>query len=397
VHELSVVVDGDRWDTIERQLAPLFEELGPWVEEWLDEQGKALVDERRLSGPIAVAERFPDLVERVDWVRKTFERDSGHDVPPALFEPVVALVGMAVAARAASGGSGGGWAAPPDARRGLLKLWYGGAAHRRPDVEAPQAAATYLSGAWSPPGSPRFHGRWEPAGILLEAMTYKMVHHGAHTLAGLAVPPWADQRYQRRADFDAEIVKGTHTIVLWLVAVSDEPDDPGADAAGLAAWNWEERTLWEFLCGAVLGPARAGAPHRRRPQAAAFTRTLFGRWAERTVGTTAGTVEVFACPVCVKVHDQPDCPESAGARAVATARRNLFVTPRDRLSGADRERGYVRRKRKVCKNPSCAEALRRLVGWADAEPLYPADLDQCPYCQGRTTGQRQVTVWTRSP
>ncbi len=394
MHELSVVVDGDRWDTIERQLAPLFEDLGPWVEEWLDEQGKALVDERRLSGPIAVAERFPDLVDRVDWVRKTFERDSEYEVPPELFEAVVALVGMAVAARAAAGGTEGEWTVPHEARQALLRLWYAAAARRRPDVGAPQAAAAYLSGTWSPPGSPRFRGRWEPAGLVLEAITYKMVHHGAHVLANVGVPPWADQRYQHRAAFDAEIVKGTHMVVLWLVAV---PDHPGGDAPGLAAWNWEERTLWEFLCGAVLGPARAGGRQGTRPQAAAFRRTLFGRWAERTVGTTAGTAEVFACTECVKLHDRPDCPESGGARVVATARRNLFVAPRDRLASADREHGYLLRKRKVCKNASCAEALRRLVGWADAEPLYPADLDRCPYCNGRTAGQRLVTVWTRFP
>lgn len=394
MHDLSVVVDDDRWDTVERQLAPLFEALEPWVEEWLDEQGKALVDERRLTPPIAVAERFAHLVDSVNWVRKTFERDSGYEVPSGRFEAVVALVAIAVAARAAAGGLGDGWAAPRDARRTFLKLWRDGAARRRLEVEAPQAAAAYLSGAWSPPGTPPFRGRWEPAALLLEAMTYKMVHHGAHSLANLGVPPWADRRSRQRAAFDAEIVKGTHTIVLWLVA---GPEGRGADTAGLAAWSWEERTLWEHLCGTVLGPARAGTRQGPRPQAAAFTRTPFGRWAEETVGTTAGTVEVFACPVCVKVHDQPDCPESPRARAVATARRNLFVSPRDRLSGVDREHGYVQRKRKVCKNPSCADALRSLVSWADAEPLYRADLDQCPYCGTRAAGQRPVTVWTRFP
>lgn len=394
VLDVTIVVEGDRWEALMRRIAPLLKDLETWVEQWLDEQAHALVDERRLNSFVVLAERFPRLPPKVNCVVLRFEETSGDEVPRCLLEPIIALVGMEVAARKARPFSGSQPAALEHAGRALLELWSHRGGDRKSDITAPQVAAAYLSGVWAPAGWPRFDGRWEPARLQLGAMTYKMVHHGAHAMANLPLAPWTRQRQDARCRFDSTILAGAQRLVAWLVH-GDGP--PSCRGASLAAWDWEQRTLWEFLHGAVLGPGRPGGGSGH-PLAGAFLSSMFGCWAELTVGTTVGTVEVFVCPRCGRLRDAPGCEDHPAVTTIATSRRHRFVTPRDRLEDIERDLGHLQVRRKVCKNPSCVQSLSDLVCWADAEPIYPNALPNCPYCQtNRFTGQRPLTVWTMRP
>ena len=392
--EMTIVVEGDRWEALLRRLAPLLLKLEPWVDQWLDEEAQALVDERRLNALVVLGERFPTLVARVTWVILRFEDASGAEVPRCLFEPIVALAALPVAARRAAAGAGVQRSEREVVGPPFLKLWNDRADDRTPEITAPHVAAAYLSGIWAPDGYPRFEGRWEPARLQLGAIVYKMVHHGAHALANMGLAPWTRERQEERARFDARIMAADQRVASWLVC----GDNPlGCKGASLTAWDWEQRTLWEFLHGVVLGPGRAGEAGNWHLTAGAFRSSLFGCWAELAVGTTVGTVEVFVCPRCPPARDLPGCATCPETLTIATARRHRFVAPRDRLEDADRELGYVRVERKVCKNPPCLCALAELVGWADPAPIYPMHLQVCPYCHTRVAGQRPVTVWTKRP
>jgi hypothetical protein len=394
VLEMVIVVEGDRWEALMRRLAPLLIDLERWVEQWLDEQARALVDEPRLNSFVVLAERFPKLPPKVDCVVRRFEERSGDEVPRCLLEPIIALVGMDVAARRARPSSGSQRAALEQAGRALLELWSHRGGDRNPDLTAPHVAAAYLSGVWAPAGWPRFAGRWEPARLQLGAMTYKMVHHGAHSLANMPLAPWTQLRQDERCRFDSAILAGAQRIVSWLVR-GDGP--PSCRGASLAAWDWEQRTLWEFLHGVVLGPGRPGGGNGH-PLAGAFLSSMFGCWAELAVGTTVGTVEVFVCTGCGRVRDLPGCEQHPGVTVIATGRRHRFVTPRDRLEDVEPDLGHLQVKRRVCKNPTCVKSLSDLDCWADAEPIYPAAFQDCPHCHtNRFTGQRPVTVWTKRP
>ena len=395
IREMTIVVEGDRWEALMRRIAPLLADLEPWVEQWLDEQAHALVDERRLNSFVVLAERFPKLLPKVQCVVLRFEETSGDEVPRCLLEPIVALVGMDVAARRASPSGGRQEAALEHAGRALLELWSIRGCDRNQDIAAPHVAAAFLSGVWAPDGSRRFEGRWEPARLQLGAMAYKMVHHGAHALASMPLVPWTRLRHEERIQFDAKILAAAQRVVTWLLR-GDSPT--GCKDGSLAAWDWEQRTLWEFLHSTVLGPGRAGEGGNWRPLAGAFQSSLFGCWAELAVGTTVGTTEVFACSTCRQVREPPGCATHPEANLIATSRRHRFVAPRDRLDDVDRDLGHQLIKRKVCKNPTCVDALSKLVCWADAEPIYPTSLMECPYCHTtRFTGQRPVTVWTVRP
>lgn len=384
---MTLVVEFD-WDEALRSLAPLFDELDNQIEQWFDERRRG-ADKQPFHDLLVLLEDFPELFASMEWLVWSTRPKPWHCLPPVLFPPVVALAGTAVAARSVAPRGGFDWTVPLEVRRQFLDMWVKVGDRRQDGVTVPQVVAAYLSGGWSPQSVPRCSCRWEPAGLLVQAMTWKMVQHGVHTMQLTGLPPWAKMNPEERAE---RTLAGSQKIVLWLTGVQ-KPSAHGVST--LVRWDWEQLTLWEFLCGAILGPARAGSTGRARPQAAAFGSTLFGVFVKATVGTTGGTIELFVCTECRSLSDHPVCSDHSGTVTIATPRKHRFVAPRDHLSTA-LEAGHVQVERKVCKNEQCTAVLHALVNWTYAQPIYRVELDSCPYCQSHLVGQRYITVWTKA-
>ncbi|MFN2503422.1 MAG: hypothetical protein ABR540_04170, partial [Acidimicrobiales bacterium] len=338
---MTVVVAADRGGDLVARLQPLIRMLVPEVQRWMDEQSAQTVEERRYQPFVAIAEQFDDLLSSVNWVAECFGRTRGWQPDPPVFEAAVSLAGLVVAAREASPHAFRDGSVPSEVIEVFLAVWLSELA-RRPDVTAPQIAAAYLSGSWSPPGTPVCDAFWEPAGLLLEALVYKSACHGLHRLANLRVPPLACERKEERSVFNQRIVEATHTVTVWTSA---PPAQAAVDAGTIQEWDCEKLTLWEFLAGVILGPGRArrpgdgGAADGERPQAGAFPQTLLGRWGELEMGLIAATVELYVCTGCAKFHQEPSCEAFPSAAMVATWRRHQFLTPRDRLPAPQRHLG----------------------------------------------------------
>lgn len=391
---LRLAVDADPQDAV-RRLQPIFWRICNGVEQWMDEQPKTLLDEPRLRGSVAFLERYDDLLDGVAWVRKAIERDGGITLARSEWEVGVTVAGFVAASRQAAPGVVHDWRG---AVRVLTAIWSPGL-DRRDDVNAPQVAVASLGGGWAP-GSGRGlppTSLWEPAGIVLQAMIYKSVHRGLHSLASRHVAPLSSERCGGRGRFDAHIWMATHTIAGWLTS----PDGGGRDdGLTVSSWACDERSLWELVSNAVLGPGRPGGGCcGGRPLPAAYPASLLGRWCEPAVGVRVGTVEAYVCLDCSGVCGQPRCPQHPSATVVATSLRNHFVTPRHRLADGDRAWGSEEVERAICKDEGCVQQLRRALGGhhRTCQPIYSTSATRCPYCRSTLTRQRPTRVWTRFP
>jgi hypothetical protein len=387
VFEVTVAVAFERQGDAVRDFQPFLPMLSSEVRRWMDEQAGQLVEERRFHHFVALAERYRDLLRSVNWVAGRFEHTPGRQPPSETFEAVLTVVAMAVAAGAAAPHAFGAGAVPVEVTEAFVALWRAGVP-RRPDVTAPQVAAAFLSGAWSPEGRPRFQARWEPARLLLEAMTYKSTCHGL--------------RRAERNRFNQRLLTATHAAAVWLTSPAGRA--PGVER--LEQWDSEVLNLWQFFANAILGPGRAGTDgHAQRPLPGAFDDSLLCRWAEREIGLAVGTAELYVCSSCVGFHPEPSCPARPGAAMLVTWRRHQFLTPKDFLGDDQRYLGHEQVLRKVCKHTGCVDQLHGLLARGHpagrrfgAQPLYRTDLDECPFCHRRgTAGQRPLTVWTRFP
>lgn len=378
-----------------RRLAPLVLRLRltQEVERWLEEQPTTLLDEPWLRPYVAIVERFDDLLRSVAWVAKALQRDGGPELSRQEQEVAVTIAAFRAAASQAAPSVEHDWRQPALV---LLSAWRADLVHQD-EVNAPQIAAACMGGGWTPPWAPDLTSPWwEPAGLALEAMTYKSVHRGLHVMATKNVPPLARERCRCREQFTGHVTRATHLITAWLA--SGRGCGHGRFAS-ISQWRCEERSLWEFIANAVLGPGRAGAASCGRPVPGAFAASLLGRWCEQTLGVRVGTIEVYVCLECQELCAKPACPRHPSGMVIATSCRNHFVTPRCQLEEEDQEWGHVQVVRTTCNNPRCVERLRAgLHGHHQtARPIYPLDASECPSCHTTITGQRPVTVWTRHP
>ena len=377
-----------------RSLRPLFAILEPYTEEWMDEQDSGEPPE--IGAALLLVERFDGLLARLHWLEERAQKE--FDLDAEGFAAVVSLAGMLEAARRSGAPVD---TAPPEPVTGaLLALWTPQLV-RDEHVTPPQVAAAYFAGGWSPPRHSRWHEpRWEPASLVLRAVTYKAVWSGLHSLAGRGIPPLLRERCEARAAFDERVLTATHAIALWLTMVAHQTS---GHQRSIASWSCQDSSLWGFSFDAVLGSARPGGDGRcERPLPGAFTTSLLGQWCQRTMGIAVKTVEEYVCVGCEEAHPDAQCPADPAAVVMATSRRNRCITPRGRLNGDDRSWGFEEARRKICKNPGCLETLRQLLRACrrgpclDQQPLYDARLGACPYCGTRSTRWTK-TVWTRHP
>lgn len=377
-----------------RGLRPLFALLEPYTEEWMDEQDPSEPPE--IGAALLLVERFDGLIGRLHWLEERARRD--FDLDPSGFAAAVALSGMLEAARRS--GVPVDTAPPEPVTGGLLSLWTPLLA-RDEHVTPPQVAAAFFAGGWSPSRRWRWDGpRWEPASLVLRAVTYKAVWSGLHSLASRAVPPLLRERCEDRASFDGRVLSATHAIA---VSLARPPHEPTGRERSIASWSCQDSSLWGLSFDAILGPGRPGGDGRgERPLAGAFTTSLLGQWCQQTMGIAVKTVEEYFCVACEEPHPDAQCPEAPAAVVMATSRRNRCVTPKARLDGDDRSWGHEQARRKICKNPACLEKLRQLLRACrrgpclDQQPLYDAGLSACPYCGAGSTRWHK-TVWTRHP
>ena len=361
----------------------------------MDEQPNVVLDDARLRSLVAVVERFDDLYGRVEWVAGALQRDGGPTFARHEREVAVTVTALLVAAKQAAPRIGCDW--QPAASVLLIALSSPGVAHRE-DVNAPQVAAACLGGGWAPPGAPDLPTRfWEPAGLALQAMTYKSVHNGLHSLATKNVPPLTRYRCRCRGRFDELVVRGAHAITAWLAS---DADCGGRAWPTIRQWRCDERTLWEFVSNAVLGPGRPGGGScGGRPLPGAYGTCLLGRYLQDAVGLRVGTVETYVCMECEKLCGQPTCTLHPAATVMVSSSRNHFVTPRWQLPEDDQAWGYEQVERRTCNNPSCVQRLRDALDGRlkTAKPIYPTTLAACPACHTAIAGQRPISVWTRHP
>lgn len=353
-----------------------------------------LLDEPRLRGCVALVERFDDLLKSVAWLTGAVGRDRRPELSGCEWEVAVTVAGILTAAEKGGLGARHDWRGPALV---LLRVWSPDLGHR-PDVNAPQVAAACLAGPWRPRWAPNPPPTrwWEPARLVLMALVYKSVHSGLHRLANL-LPPLARERSQDRDRFNEHIWKGTHAIAGRLTAHDGSPVREGQT---IRQWQCDERSLWEFVASAILGPGRPGAGGcGARPLPGAFNASLLGQWCQQAIGVGVGTIEVYVCAECQELCQQPRCADHPSAVVIGTSCRNHFVTPRQRLTGDDEQWGHEEVERKTCNNKTCIDRLHTALDGhhRDSKPIYPASATECPYCRTNLAGQRSTNVWTRFP
>lgn len=335
----------------------------------------------RSDRPNGLARCRNTLVHEMSWVPERLRRDHGIELEPKKWEAVLAVLGIWAAAR--SGGRGERPAMVPTDHvfEAAMTAWLTACPH--PDVSAAEVTAWHLAHPWSGPGSVSPPEPWEPARLVLLAVTRRAVERGICNLARWSVAPLDDLSKFDRARFDDVVARCTHVIAAHLVS----PERTSGRACA-GEWACEERPLFEWGFNAVLGPG----PHGRRPQASAFSHTPLGVRLEAELGITVGN-ELRRVPV----ETGPGSPAGPGSGEWLTWYRNRFITPGTHLPDSCRHRGHELVQFWPCKNGECVTRLREALEELGECNSYAAPLSgsrHCSYC-GERCGQRPVSVWRR--
>lgn len=321
------------------------------------------------------------LVHEMSWVPERLQRDHGIELEPKKWEAVLAVLGIWAAAR--SGGRGERPTMVPTDHifEAAVTAWLRACPH--PNVSAAEVTAWHLAHPWFGPGSVSPQEPWEPARLVLLAVTRRAVERGICNLARWSVAPLDDLLTFDRGQFDGIVARCTHVIAAHLASPERTT---GRACAG--EWACEERPLFEWGFNAVLGPG----PHGRRPQASAFPHTPLGVRLEAELGITVGN-ELRRVPV----ETDPASPMGSGSNEWLTWYRNRFITPGTLLPDCYRHRGHELVQFWPCKNGRCVTRLREALKGLGECNSYAAPLSvskRCPYC-GERCGQRPVSVWRR--
>lgn len=374
------------------RLAEILRPYLPCVTEWMSPHRRNEVGCAH-SAAIVLLERFGrsnrpgigtcrnTLVHEMGWVPERLQRDHGIELEPKKWEALLAVLG--IWATAQSGGRGDRLVMVPTDRifEAAMTAWLTACPH--PEVSAAEVTAWHLAQPWFGPRSASPHEPWEPARLVLLAVTRRAVERGICNLARWSVAALDDLSKFDRARFDGVVARCTHGVAAQLAS----PRRPSGHACA-GEWACDERPLFEWGFNAVLGPG----PHGRRPQASAFPHTPLGVCLEAELGITVGN-ELRHVPVTTGSGS----PGESGSGEWLTWHRNRFITPAHHLPDCYRHRGHELVQLWPCKNRECITRLHQALEGLGERNSYAAPLSpsrRCSYC-GARCGQRPVSVWRR--